>query len=370
FVISFWTRSFLVFYFGFLALLFYINLKEQQCNWRDINFNLILKICYKNIFFFLLPFIFYFFDRFFVGKPTGVFSHYNEFLKFNFHDASLLLEKLWQTIVYGFFWPIIQPLAILQRKIFAVLFMALIIPLYLFFKKEFDGWTDNKAGISYVLIGAFLFFIGFFPYLLVGKAPLPFSGGNTMRHAVLLPLGSSFMILGFFNILFKERWRLIIFSSFFSLLIVSNIFNYFLIDMDSYKQTVVMEELSKLDSAKKPSDNIIVIDDKMKSYNWGGRSFSQYEYEGYIMKINNGDLITKPISLEKYVSSGCPDEPISYVKIYSTSSFEPIVKDWIYLKINGLFGNPKIELDRIANTLGIKVSNTDFYHGLPTLCQF
>ena len=195
FFISFLTNSFLVFYGGFLALLFLLYRQEHPEHSLK---SLILPWLKKEWLFVILPIIFGLL-KLYAGRPAeGPYSDYNQFIALDKNFLPTLIQNIWQFVVYGFFWPIFAPLSILPRKIFAGIFLIIGGLFYALSKKSLSSQEPGKdfSAKTYLISGLALFVLGIIPYLAVSKAPHVFVNGFAMRHTLLLPLGSSLIILG------------------------------------------------------------------------------------------------------------------------------------------------------------------------------
>lgn len=363
---SFSVNSFLVFYFAFLALLIFQDLKAKGfCLSRKMG-SFVRSLSPEHYALLLFPFIFFIVQRLLVGETYGTAAQYNRFITFSFSSLSALVQDVWQYIVYGFFWPIIQPLSVLQRKIFAILFVVVVFPAYYLIKKQGEE-ASNISPQKYIAGGLILFAIAAFPYLMVGKSPVPFAGAFAMRHTLLTVLGSSCVLFGLTGLLLKQKWQTVALASITSLWIVYGIFNYIFIDIDSFKVASIVERLGAFDPQTLLS-RTVVIEDRMSRFNWANREVLLQEYQGYIALINNGNLPEPPLTLSEYIRHGCPEESLTFIRIFSATQVEPTVGQWLKIQKNRF----KNQVDQAAareSALGLKVESAVFEHGLPGYCS-
>ena len=286
FFFSFFTNSYLIFYALFLSGAICMKYKDAESGERKL-FRMVFSWIKKNLIFFLLPLIFWAF-RAYLGKPYGAAADYNEFVFFNPGFLTAFAQDLWNGIAYGFFWPIIAPISILQRKIFAGLFIVTGIIVYFISKKILVETKIREEGeyipgpLFYILSGGVTFLLGLFPYLAVGKSPHIFGLGFGMRHALLLPLGSSLLILGVIILLVKERLQWVIQMIVLSLFIVFNIYNYYGFDMDWYRQRAIVASLEETNDKDIREASTLVIQDNVRLYNYQNRTVSDDEYRSLV----------------------------------------------------------------------------------------
>lgn len=426
FLPAFLTNSFLFFYGGFLLLLLARDFSEKRKgeSVEDQSFfrftlyalRFIAKWVIKRPLLVFLPVLFYVAEKLFLGAPYGAYKEYNLFV-FLYPGASiqriifLLADRIWQSIVYGFFWPMVASISILQRKFFAVLFMGVGIILY-FLLRKYIFWKQDKSnpslgvhqesyvnphtltagrdtlqqgeneqvgtksawysqqgvGVKYFFAGCVLFILGFIPYVLVGESPNPYGHGFDMRHGLLLPLGSALIILAFMRIFLSIQWRLSATAGIFALFITFNIFNYYSIDMDSYKQLGIIESLrSKFESKELAPNAIVVFNDKLPLYNWRGRELEDFEYTAYLYEASGseralGTFLRNDLSFTftfKERKDNLSDEMLAdrivYADIASSSFQEPTFMNWLKLKKADLFGSQTEFTNLIKDLLAINV---------------
>lgn len=388
FFASFTTASLLVFYGGFLLFHLY-----KFCQNKNGRFFLLFASWFKsNLFFILLPIIYWGF-RAGLGNPYGELGlGYNQFVFFKPGFLATLFDNTWNFIAYGLFWPIVAPLTILQRRIFAGLLIIISIAVYFLTKKIFCPDKNETGPIStekfldlkplhYIFIGFLWLFLGAFPYLAVGDYPTIFGDGFHMRYAILLPLGASFMILGVIFGAVKEKWQSKIQVALLALFIVFNIYNYFVIDMDWYRQKAIVASLenTKYEPIKNASALIFYENfGEMKSF---GRNIKTAEYTLYLHEafypknfkigisakdITENQTANQAItaSYARFVNAGVFPHPTDFNPISKTVEVAVIseaphenmtVGMWLKLKKAEMFSDKSAFMKKLQNELQIEV---------------
>lgn len=380
---AFFTASFLVFYGGLILFAFFLFLKKESLGlmevskrWRDA----IFRFLKKNIFWILLPVIFYLSHHKLIGTPHGIYEGYNSFI-FSYSGMtfmgfwSLFFDRAFQFIVYGFFGPIIFSVSILQRKIFFAIFLAIFFCIS-FLEKKFnllsvsgqENQEDAAADPKNIFRWGTLFFaFGSLAYVLVGESPNPYGSGFDMRQGLILPLGVTLVILsfvnGFLNNKIRKPAKLIMLAVF----ITYNIYNYYTLDMDRYKQIGIIESLrEEHDLGHIGEREIFVFYDKMPLYKWRGRSIKEHEYTAYLYEATgNPKLMGTSVGEDlRYVGIVKKDELVfddrrtrerfkNIVIRSGANSQEPMVKNWVKLKLADLFGEEDELSVMVKNIIGV-----------------
>ncbi|MDP3999596.1 MAG: hypothetical protein Q8P76_03340 [bacterium] len=370
FFLSFLTNSFLVFYGGFLFLIFMFYRRE---NTGQLISSTLWPWFKNNFLFILLPIIFWGFKISFL-VPWGDFAGYNQFISLSADSLTQLIHNLWQNIAYGFFWPILAPLAILPRKIFAGILLLTFVSFYFITKKIF---LSGDSGIEFPAkkywgFGLLLLILGMIPYLLVGKAPQIFGYGFAMRHALLLPLGSSLIILGAILAIVKDRWQTLLQVLILALFSTFTIYNYYWLDMDWYKQQAIIESLKEAGPELTQNASLLVFYDKA-GIRWQNRNITSGEYLNYVQRAwpdNNIELVSaggdEPAAKYQYSippgTGTLPTQSESAEKtvnlsITSESTNEILtVANWLTIKRLEIFSTESILLETIKNIYQIKIS--------------
>lgn len=366
---SFFTNSYLVFYAGFLLFSFGIFHRKQR--YQKITLTLFLWFK-KHVVFVFLPLLFWGVKLMF-WQPYGVESHYNEFV---FHKNNFVipfLNNAWSGFVYGFFWPLVAPITILDRKIFAVIFLFVATTAYLLTKRILNDAHDNEYDVRpiyYVLVGAVLFLLGLFPYIVVGKNPHIFGYGFGMRHALLLPLGSALITCGAIHLVMKTEYQNIAKIILLALFITFNIYNYYLLDMDWYKQRSIIEDLKSSTEPRIVNASSFIYDDRLLDFNWQGRQISQSEYVGHmyaafhrfdILALGKGDNIDDQYRVHQnlYISPDFKyDSSVVTISITTSATSESMtVYHWLTLKKYELFYDDVSFVDKLKKILQIQVTS-------------
>lgn len=367
FFMSFNTESLLVFYGGFLFVLFW----DYKKNLADKPlFTSIISWLKKDFIFIVLPIIFWVI-KLTLGKPvSGPESYYNEFLPLNAASLPTYIQNIWQFIAYGFFWPIIAPLSILDKKIFVGIFL-ITAALFYFITRKVFSLNDRGSDFSpkqYFSFSFFLLVLGMVPYLAVGKGPHVFGNGFGMRHALLLPAGSALIILSAILAVIKERWQVFIQIIMLALFSTFTIYNYYWMDMDWYKQQAIIESLRETKSESIKNATTIIFHDNT-GINWQNRNIRSAEYFSYVYTAfpkNHSKLVAteeyNPIEqypFAKLHTEFPPDfnplKRVVTVDIISKATSEiQTVPHWLSIKKSEIFSDKSAFLEKIKNIYRIE----------------
>lgn len=385
---SFFTASFLVFYWALIIFAFFLFLKSESLHVADISDSPKRMIAparsflKRNIFWVLLPFIFYFVHHKIIGVPHGLYAGYNSFV-FSYSGITFLsflsitLERIFQFIIYGFFWPVMFSFSVLPRKMFFAVFLIFLAAIFLFERKfrvlsAEAGDDSDKGGASprdMFVWGILLFGLGSVAYILVGESPNPYGSGFDMRHGLILALGFSLIILSAINGLLVSKMQKPAKIILLAIFIVYNIYNYYALDMDWYKQMGIIQSLREQNAAGQIGErDIFVFYDKLPLYKWRGRSVKDHEFTAYLYEATgNSKLMGTSVGEDLgYVSAVKKDKldfkdektlkRFKYVVIKSDISQEPTVANWVRLKIADWFGSGESFSLMIKNVIGINAS--------------
>lgn len=389
FIGAFFINSFLVFYGALLLFSFFLFLKKESLTAEKppkSRMNIFCKFAKKNIFWILLPFIFYLAQKKIIGSPYGFLEGYNSilfsFTKENFFSIlPQLIDRAYQFIVNGFFGPIIFSISSLQRKIFFAIFLIFSASLF-FLDKKYKALSpsseEGEAGVSpknIFIWGVIIFFFGALAYILVGKAPFfPYGSGFAMRHGLILPLGSSLIILALIDGLLNNRARRTAKIIILAIFITYNIYNYYNVNMDGYRQLGIIQGIrEKYNQGQISEKDIFIFYDKFPGYTWAGRTIRTHEYTAYLYEAT-GD--------QKLMGTGADgglDEYMMWLKGQDKLNFEdkraaerfkniiitppsfdqgPTVKNFIKLKIADLFLGKAALLSTVKSLIGANVEIT------------
>jgi hypothetical protein len=248
FFISFNTNSLLVFF----AVPFFDMLYRKGCltSWKNT-----LRCFPKHIDYVLLPFI-YFYIKTQHFKPSGLYENYNET-----YDIQNLITS-----------PLSQLVDLFRLHISIGLAGVFFIISFYVLKKFFISAEKKQCNlIDLFFIGVLIFILGAFPYWILGHVPT-FSEW-TSRHQLLLPLGSSLILVATWLYL-KES--LVFFSAIIGLSLAFNVAAYkdLFFDWQKQKQLIELFSLnSEIENAR-----LIVIDDQTTGMNALARGYRFYEW--------------------------------------------------------------------------------------------
>src|SRR3989338_4955756 len=346
FVLSFLVNSFQIFSFAFIALHMYLF--AQQHLYRSARTTVFAWL--KRYFYLLILPVAFLAIKLIYFKPFGDRVEYNEPIIFR-EGATLLstissfISGYWGGMYTGIFWPFVHSFVLLERKYFAVgLIIAAVLVFFLFRRyrallhgTEADsdlsfGKIRISKGAAIIVAGVALCFLALFPYVAVGKPPHTYGYGFGLRHSLLFPLGSALFIYGAVVVLIRKNMQKGAHIALLSLCIAFIWYNFFLLDMDWYKQQAILHELPAI-IRDAPRDTLFVFDDKIKGLNWNNRTISRQEYDGYL------ELLT---GTRKYHGVSKDDREVtatSTVAITVTTGRkdDPRVVDWLPLKYTELF---------------------------------
>lgn len=292
FFFSFFTHSLLVFYGAFLLFLF-----VDAYNKRDVSipfFSWGFHWLRSNFIFVALPLLFWAF-KLSLGAPYGPALYYNE-NNFIFQHPGFLsnfADGLWRSVTFGF-WAVINPVSILDRRIFAVIFVCSAVAIFLIGKKFLTGGEEKGSADSggrsivepsprwFFISGSILFFLAVLAYILVGKSPHVWGVLFATRHALLLPLPLSFILLGAIRALVRTQWQFSVQVVFLGLFITFNIYNYWGFDMDWYRSRALTESLRNTKNQTVLGASTLIFHDRMGSLRYMGRNMSADNYRTYV----------------------------------------------------------------------------------------
>ncbi len=377
FISAFLTASFLVFYGAFMLFVFWQEKYSGTSKWR---LDAVYAFVKKNIVWLLLPFVFYWAHQKFIGTPYGLYQGYNSFVLSAqgisiFKKLFILIDRAYQFVAYGFFYPILFSISILQNKIFLAMAIILAAGIFLLDKKFALFSSQDDSGQAAVtpktlfIWGVVLFVFGSVAYILVGESPSPYGSGFDMRHGLILPLGCALIILAAIDGLLKNKiWRMakiIILAVF----ITFNIYNYYTLDMDGYKQLGVIGSLrEKYALGQIGEKDIFIFYDKLSLYSWRGRPIHDLDYTAYLyeatgnQKLLGADAASGNLKLMSTLKNDALDfsdkrtqARVKNAIITADSNQVPTVKNWLKLKLADLFGGKEKLQSTVKNLIGVKL---------------
>lgn len=348
FFISFFTNSFLVFFYGFVLLAIFHD-RSILTHWRT-----------KLLWMVLLPVLFWTIKET-GGDPYGLTANYNQFVIGQPGWVSKMIADLWSGIYCGLIWPLTVPWALLERKIFAIVFIFALACSWLATRLVAgSGKSEDSIGYkAYLWWGVVIFIFGLIPYVLVGKAPHPHA--FQMRHAMLLPIGASLIYWGLLALIVKEKYRALVVSVICALFITWSIYNYFTLDMDWYKQRSIMTRLHEQSVQLTARPTLIVFYDEIRQFGWMNRPLTLSDYFGNVTEaLGTTTTVGVPVEEEQSVKdifalrewmTGDPapkNRPnVIHLSIVSKSKGRDLVtvKNWLQVKKIELFGTEE-ELEK------------------------
>ncbi len=384
FITAFFTASFIVFYGVLILFALFIFLQKKFSTAAEMpkrRIDDIYAFSKKNIFWILLPAIFYLAQQKFIGTPYGVYEGYNSFVFSNqgisfLGRVLILIDRAYQFVVYGFFGPIIFSFSALQRKIFLAVFLFFLACIFFLERKgkilsvrdDNDSNETNVWPKNIFIWGVLLFIFGALAYILVGESPNPYGSGFDMRHGLILPIGSSLIILAFINGLLKNKIRKAAKIIILAVFITYNIYNYYSVDMDWYKQVGIIESIrEKQELGQIGEKDIFVFYDKLPMYSWRGRPILAHEYTAYLyeatgnlklMGSDAGGRLQSILNIKKEKIDFTDKRTLERFKniiISSDISQEPTVPNWTKIKMADLFYGKDALRSAIKDLIGIKI---------------
>jgi hypothetical protein len=295
-------------------------------------------------------------------KPYGYMSAYNEPIIFR-ADATVvstiyaLLHGFWSGMYIGVIWPLARSLILLERKYFVLALTLAVLVVYLLFKRyktlipdvDLDapfalGRIRVSKACSVVAAGALLCLLGLFPYVMVGKPPHVYGYGFGLRHTLLFPLGTALLIFGLVAAMFRANLQKNVHIAILSMSLAFCWYNFFLLDMDWYKQQAIIRGLSPILADAKVG-TLFVFNDEVSGLNWNSRNIPYQEYDGYFELLtgtrdylgvdkrifDRGDYIRNPTVPSAPIKTMVP------VTISSRRTDDPRLADWIPIKFSEIF---------------------------------
>ncbi len=272
FFLSFNTNSLLLFFALPMLDLFYRGGAFRSPK----NFFLIIS---RKLDFILIPLIYWYIKTVYY-VPYGLYNGYNSSQAFSFSKLSNSYHAQWTDFYNNF---IYQGGYLAGTGTYLILSLSTLCAIILNSKYNKNETNNLFSNISLVLIGVLAFVFASIPYGLLGHNASFLDW--TSRHQLLLPLGLSFIVVGFFGLL-GNRTRIFIFSFVAALSIVVNVKNYIDLYTDWEKQKQLVA-LFKVEPRLKNA-GLIGFEDSAASFNAIGRVYRDYEWTG-LLKLAFGD---------------------------------------------------------------------------------
>lgn len=348
FVLSFLVNSFPIFFSAFLAVHMYLF--AQQHLYQSARTTVFAWL--KRYFYLLILPVAFLAIKLLYFKPFGDRIGYNEPIIFR-EGATLLstissfIDGYWGGMYTGIFWPFVHSLVFLERKYFAVALMIAAVLVFFLFRRYRALLHDTEAdsyfnfgkiriskGAAILVAGVALCFLALFPYVAVGKPPHIYGYGFGLRHSLLFPLGSALFIYGAVVVLIRKNMQKGAHIVLLSLSIAFIWYNFFLLDMDWYKQQAILHELPAI-TREAPRGILFTFDDKMQGLNWNNRNISHQEYDGYFELLTGTRGYNYAGTYYREVTA----TSTALITITGGRRDDPRVMDWLYLKYTELFKN-------------------------------
>ncbi len=316
FLISFNVNSLLVFYFGFLFLLFFVFSKKRM---RLLSKNFFILFL-NNIDFFFLPFLYWFVKELFFPRH-GLYSSYNQF-QTSFHEIFRNLIIFIKNSVFG---QLVNATEVVSNNIAITIFGILIILLVISRRKPLLEENNLSNPLIFLLYGFLIFILGILPYILTGLSPSVY--GWSTRHNLLISLPLAFIIIGLIRLFFDHKNNFNSFSNMSLFFILFIIFSFSLTMISNHlnwhirwiKDSSVMINLSKINGAENYSiflvDDQFIIDKIDNNYRF-------YEYSSMFENIW-GDETRIGLNKNDKFSKNITKYNRYFTKSYNLSEFNP-----------------------------------------------
>jgi hypothetical protein len=276
--------------------------------------------------------------RLLMFAPYGKDAEYNKILIFepSFGLITRILEDLWGGLYAGLLWPLFAALTLTERKFFVLGTLIACVALWYISRQYLeDRPVPRMSPITSLIIGCFIAVVALAPYLIVGKTPHIYGNGFGLRHGLLLGLPAALLLTGIVGFLVREWLQRYVHIGILGLSIGFLWFNFFLLDMDWYKQQSVLHDFPAI-LEKIPRGSIIVVSDSAASYNWNKRGIGRPEYNGWLdtlagqkqyFGVGKSNYAQDPNAMELAATSTI-NVTIRSLRPLS----EPVMKEWVHLR--------------------------------------
>jgi len=276
FFISFFTNSFLVFYWIPVAFLYYNNDFFKDGDVKGIVRTLCV-LTIKHIDFILLPFLFWILRQT-VWLPSGSYHNYNHI------ELSSIIYQIIPLSIYTFR-NIISPvmdtysgwLKYILRMIFVLGFILGVIK-YKSMIAQIK--TTYKKMIFKLTLFLMIIITAILPYVLVNK--LPVNAEWSGRHQLLASFGASFLLIFLIKYLLEilqlRKWINIVFIILMLSFTIKNISVYYAFQKDWIKQKSMLSAFRNDSMFKKGT--YFFVKDRCINWNYHRRDYRSYEFNG------------------------------------------------------------------------------------------
>lgn len=254
FFLSFNTNSLLVFYSAPVLDMFY-----RSGHLSSLRSALVFGA--RRIDYILLPFV-YFFIKNYYFPPSGIYENYNQL----YDIKNLLLSPLSQ----------IHDLVRADVNIILSLFGSLLA--FFLIKNRSLVIKENEGALRLIMgCGFFVFFLGVFPYWILGLTPT--FDGWASRHQLLLPLGGALLIIGAWS-KYNLSGKTVIISIIIGVSLAFNVSHYAELFVDWKKQQQLISLFAKNSDLERAG--LILFEDRTENFNAFKRKYMFYELNGML----------------------------------------------------------------------------------------
>lgn len=329
FLISFFTKSFILYYGIAVLLIIYLNTEHR------VSIRSLLKILISNIDYILLPFLFLILEVLFFHS-RDIYSEYNSF---TFLDFQLALFDVYTTVNETIIQMAHMAVGVLQQLLFFIIVLSFC--LYTIFLR-YDLIHESRHNLKLLLLGIVLFAMGVIPYLAVGKKPEFIDWNN--RHQLLLNLGLAIILYSLVQkftmiVRMSMQGRAIIYSLIMAVLVAINYKTFLDFQKDWFKQKSLMSHF-RVDK-RMTGYSSFLFKDQSREYSANLRTFRHYEYSG-MMKTVFGD------------DSRFGEEEIFYSGI---ENYKPYIKYPAYNSSSFKLLEPQVLIEILPDTTNLSNSN-------------
>jgi hypothetical protein len=270
--------SSLVFWLSFIML--YSIYLQPNLEFSFSFFKKVVQQLYSWLDFILLPFIYWIIRSIFF-QPIGVLAEqqYNEPNIGAILLSPLKLISVFLTNIFGLFSEAFAPIA--ESVVIGIAFVIFFGLLYMFFNKQKQFLALIHDRKYFLIIGIYLFVAGAFPYVAVGKPP-SFSGFGD-RLQILLPFGTSFIILYMLSLVKSFRLQKITFAVIISAFVIANINAQIKYTKSWFKQESLLMHF-KEEPLLTPHKNFVLID-RTTDYNENERGIAFWALSGMLRSV-------------------------------------------------------------------------------------
>jgi hypothetical protein len=269
--LSFFTPSFLVFY---TMIVIYLLILEKRSIRGVVG---LVKWCLWRLDLFILPF-FYWVMRKLYFSPFGIYEGYNT-IRLDFLSVKLFMDNIEDSIF--------QIVRIMVGNVQSnmIVFVLLSVLTYMLLNRvTYKEVKHPRYKFLFgILFGLFTLFLGFVPYLIVGRTTDIWDWQS--RQQLLLSLGIAITAYCSTKIIFPNRNKLLVafWTLGISAMIVQNFVVYSDYQIDWWKQESIMYNMSINDDVI--NETSFVVRDNTKELNTLNRSIRFYEHAGMMKKV-------------------------------------------------------------------------------------